>query len=246
MIWVFMFLLALLTVAPLGLYAWRGARLRSRQYASIALHRAQLRELDQELADGRIVVEEHAAAKLEVQRRLLSDAALTESVGKPAGTSSIVLTAVLVPAVALLLYLRLGQPQFPPKDAVTGAPQPTAAGATEDPAKAARDEELIGQLKARLEVMDQHADRTVQGYQILGQAELSRGHLAEAGDAWKHVLAEKFDPTLAAETAEVLTEAAGDKITPEALALFKRALAEAPADAPWRPMAEKRVAEAGS
>jgi cytochrome c-type biogenesis protein CcmH len=244
MIWVLMFLLALLTVAPLGLYAWRGARLRSRQYASIALHRAQLRELDQELADGRLMVEEHAAAKLEVQRRLLSDAALTETVGKPAGTSSIVLTAVLVPAVALLLYLRLGQPEFPPKDAPAAGPDQTAQ--VEDPAKAAKDEAIIGQLRARLEVMDPHAPRTVEGYQILGQAELSRGHLAEAGDAWKHVLAEKFDPTLAAETGEVLTEAAGGKITPEALALFKRALAEAPADAPWRPMAEKRVMEAGS
>jgi cytochrome c-type biogenesis protein CcmH len=225
MIWVYIVLLALLTVAPLGLYAWRGGRLRSRQYASIALHRAQLQELDQELADGRLVPEEHAAAKLEVQRRLL--------------------TAVLVPLVALVLYLRLGQPDFPPRDAGAGMPQQAAAGAPqEDAAKAAKDEQLIAQLRARLELMDPHADRTLQGYQILGQAELSRGHLPEAADAWKHVLDVKFDPTLGAETAEVMTEVAG-KITPEALAMFKRALAEAPSDAPWRPMAEKRVAEAG-
>jgi cytochrome c-type biogenesis protein CcmH len=92
--------------------------------------------------------------------------------------------------------------------------------------------------------MDPHSERTLQGYQILGQAELSRGHLPEAAAAWKHVLAVKFDPMLAAETAEVLTETAG-QTTPEALGLFKRALAEAPADAPWRPMAEKRVSEAG-
>jgi cytochrome c-type biogenesis protein CcmH len=245
MIWVYIVLLALLTVAPLGLYAWRGGRLRSRQYASIALHRAQLQELDQELADGRLVPEEHAAAKLEVQRRLLADASLTETVGKPAGTGSLVLTAVLVPLVALVLYLRLGQPDFPPRDAGAGMPQQAAAGAPqEDAAKAAKDEQLIAQLRARLELMDPHADRTLQGYQILGQAELSRGHLPEAADAWKHVLDVKFDPTLGAETAEVMTEVAG-KITPEALAMFKRALAEAPSDAPWRPMAEKRVAEAG-
>ena len=89
MIWVFIFLLALLTVAPLVLYAWRGGRLRSRQYAAIALHRAQLQELDQELADGRLMAEEHAAAKLEVQRRLLADAALTETVGTPAAARSV-------------------------------------------------------------------------------------------------------------------------------------------------------------
>ena len=243
MIWVFIFLLALLTVAPLVLYAWRGGRLRSRQYAAIALHRAQLQELDQELADGRLMAEEHAAAKLEVQRRLLADAALTETVGTPASTLSIVFTAVLVPCVALLLYLRLGRPDFPPPAAALAAPQQADAPA-EDPAKAAKDAELIDRLRSQLAAMDQHDSRTLQGYQILGQAELSRGHLAEAADAWKHVLADKFDPTMAAETAEMLTEAAG-RITPEALGLFKRALAEAPSDAPWRPMAQKRIAEAG-
>ena len=35
-----------------------------------------------------------------------------------------------------------------------------------------------------------------------------------------------------------------EKLTEEAVALFRRALAEAPADAPWRPMAEKRLSEA--
>jgi cytochrome c-type biogenesis protein CcmH len=244
MIWVFMVLLALLTIAPVGFYAWRGGRLRSRQYASIALHRAQLQELDQELADGRLMTEEHAAAKLEVQRRLLADAAVTESVGRPAGAGSIVLTVVLVPAVALLLYLRLGHPDFPPPDSASGSPGQAGAVA-EDPAKAAKDEAMIGQLRARLEVMDPHAPRTLEGYQILGQAELSLGHMPEAAAAWKKVLAEKFDPLLAAETGEVLTEIAGGTVTPEALGLFKRALAEAPADAPWRPMAEKRVSEAG-
>jgi cytochrome c-type biogenesis protein CcmH len=243
MIWVFIVLLALLTVAPVGFYAWRGGRLRSRQYASIALHRAQLQELDQELADGRLMTEEHAAAKLEVQRRLLADAAVTESVGRPAGPGSILLTVALVPAVALVLYLSIGHPDFPPKDSASGAPGQAMASPAAA-AQAAKDDAMIGQLRARLEVMDPHAPRTLQGYQILGQAELSRGHLPEAAAAWKKVLADKFDPTLAAETAEVITETNG-AITPEALGLFKRALAEAPADAPWRPMAQKRVAEAG-
>jgi cytochrome c-type biogenesis protein CcmH len=242
MIWVLFAVLALLTVAPLGLYAWRGGRLRSRQYAAIALHRAQLQELDQELADGRLLAEEHTAAKLEVQRRLLADASLTESVGKPVGTLSIVATALLVPGVALVLYMQIGHPDFPPKD--NAIPTAAQAGAPEDPAAAAKDAAMIDQLRARLEVMDPHSERTLQGYQILGQAELSRGHLPEAAAAWKHVRAVKFDPMLAAETAEVLTETAG-QTTPEALGLFKRALAEAPADAPWRPMAEKRVSEAG-
>ena len=52
----------------------------------------------------------------------------------------------------------------------------------------------------------------------------------------------RFDPTIAAEAAEAITEAQGH-VTEEAAALFRRALAELPADAPWRPMAEKRLSE---
>ena len=40
----------------------------------MALHRAQLAELDRDLAEGRIAAAEHANAVLEVQRRLLTAA----------------------------------------------------------------------------------------------------------------------------------------------------------------------------
>ncbi len=52
----------------------------------------------------------------------------------------------------------------------------------------------------------------------------------------------RFEPELGAETAEVITEAEAH-VTPEAAGLFKRALAEAPADAPWRQAAQRRVEE---
>ena len=241
MIWVFIVVLAGLALAPLGFYAWGGGRLRSRQYAAIALHRAQLAELDRDLAEGRLLSEEHAAAQLEVQRRLLADAALTESVGRPAGNGALILTAALVPAAALLLYLRIGHPEFPPRDAAMDAhPAMTPAEAE----RAAKDDALIGQLRAKLAVMDPHNENTLAGYTILGNAELKRGHLPEAAAAWKQFLAQRFDPTLAMETGEVLSEAAG-QITPEAMALLKRALAEAPPDAPWRTMVKKQIAQAG-
>jgi cytochrome c-type biogenesis protein CcmH/NrfG len=79
---------------------------------------------------------------------------------------------------------------------------------------------------------------------MLGNAELELGHLTEAVEAWKVALAGHFDPRLGAETAELITETTGH-VTPEAESLFKRALAEAPPNVPWRQAAEKRVAEAG-
>jgi cytochrome c-type biogenesis protein CcmH len=242
MIWVAALALAALTLAPLAFFTWRGGRLRGRQEAAVALHRAQLEELDRDLAEGRLLVAEHEAAKLEVQRRLLADAALPDGAASGAGRGFLQATVALIPAAAIGLYLTSGHPGFPPPDSAV-APRPAMASAA-DPARRAQDEALIAQLRNRLALMDPHAAQTLKGYEVLGNAELSAGHLPEAAAAWQHVLNDRFDPTLAAETAEVLTESS-DHVTMQALSLFKRALAQAPADAPWRPMAEKRVAEAG-
>ena len=75
---------------------------------------------------------------------------------------------------------------------------------------------------------------------LLGNAEASRGHLHAAADAWRTALATRFDPTIAAEAAEAITEFAGPRDR-GSRRLFRRALAESPADAPWRPMAQKRL-----
>ena len=66
--------MAAIALAPLALSLRRTAAARGRQEAAIALHRAQLAELDRDLADGRIAAAEHANAVLEVQRRLLAAA----------------------------------------------------------------------------------------------------------------------------------------------------------------------------
>ncbi len=72
MIWLWMLLLALLALAPLGWALWRPRALRGRREADLALYRAQLAELDADLAAGRLDAAGHAAARLEVQRRLLA------------------------------------------------------------------------------------------------------------------------------------------------------------------------------
>jgi cytochrome c-type biogenesis protein CcmH len=239
-IWLGLALLALLTIAPAIAFALRASRARGRQEAALSLHRAQLRELDRDLDEGRLLPAEHEAAKLEVQRRLLADAALADPVAARTGFAAIAVTCVLVPTAALALYLSVGHPNFPAGAENAAQPPPTPAQAAE----IQKDEAEIEQLSLHLRTMDPHAPKTLDGYEILGRAELSLGHLPQAADAWQHVLADRFDPTMAAETAEILTEIAG-KVTPQSLDLFRRALAAAPADAVWRPMAEKRIAEGG-
>jgi cytochrome c-type biogenesis protein CcmH len=240
MIWVFIVLVAAVALAPFGWAIWRGGQVRSRREAALALHRAQLDELDRDLAEGRLLETEHAAARLEVQRRLIAEAELSEDGAGRSGSTAVVLTAVLVPVLALFLYVVDGMPNY---RAVAAAAQQEAAKQA-DEANTMRDSELVMRLQTVLATMDPADERTRKGYIMLGNAELKIGQLPEAAEAWKKALASKFDPTLGAETAEILTDSAG-RVTPEAAALFKRALAEAPADVAWRKAAEKRLAEAG-
>jgi cytochrome c-type biogenesis protein CcmH len=233
LIWIALVVLALVTMVPLGL-ALRLKKLpRGRREAAMALHRAQLAELDRDLAEGRIGGPEHATAVLEVQRRLLAADASAELPTQVSSRASLVVVLVLVPLVGFGLYILDGHPNLP-----------SASPSAESAALAQRENEeaaLIERLRSGLATMDPKSDQTRQGYVLLGNAEASRGNMSDAAAAWGTALAARFDPTLAVETAEAITESQG-RVTAEAAALFRRALAEAPADAPWRGMAEKRLA----
>jgi cytochrome c-type biogenesis protein CcmH len=153
----------------------------------------------------------------------------------PASRAPRVAALLLVAGVAVVLYLVGGSPGMPAEPLAQRIAR--AQAVVHDEAK------LIGELRARLATLDPHSDQARQGYVLLGNVEASRRNWSAAADAWNKALAARFDPTLAVEAAEAATEAEG-KISPASAALFRRALAEAPADAPWRPMAEKRVKEA--
>jgi cytochrome c-type biogenesis protein CcmH len=234
MIWLAIALLAAVALAPLALSLRSAVAARSRREAAIALHRAQLAELDRDLADGRIAAAEHASAVLEVQRRLLNAAGGTEDAPRTSSPSPILFALVLVPLGAFALYVVGGSPNLP------AAPLAQRMAAAQQ--RAEQEAALIAQLRRRLAMLDPHTDQARQGYVLLGNAEVSRGRLNAAADAWRTALATRFDATLAAETAEAISEAEG-RVTDEAAGLFRRALAESTPDAPWRPMAQKRLSE---
>ena len=234
MIWLGIALLAAVCLAPLAWSQRRSVVARGRREAAIALHRAQLVELDRDLADARIAPAEHATAVLEVQRRLLAMAASEEAAPQASSRKPLFIALALVPIGGFALYIVGGSPELP------AAPLAERLAAARE--HAAQEAQLIGQLRERLLTLDPKSDRARQGYVLLGNAELSRGHLQEAAEAWRTALDARFDPTLAAETAEVITEQQGH-VTDEAASLFRRALAESPANVPWRPMAEKRLTE---
>jgi cytochrome c-type biogenesis protein CcmH len=238
MIWLAILVVAAVALAPLSLVLRRaGAEPRGGREAALALHRAQLEELDRDLTEARIAPAEHAAALLEIQRRLLAASGRGESAPPPATRVPVVAALVLVPAVAFALYLVGGSPRMPA--------EPLALRIAAADAQARDEARLIDQLRTRLAALDPRTDQAGQGYRLLGNAEASRGNWRAAAYAWQQALESRFDPTLAAEAAEAATQADG-AVSAASAALFRRALAGAPADAPWRATAERRVAEAGT
>ena len=76
---------------------------------------------------------------------------------------------------------------------------------------------------------------------MLGQVEARSGLTDDAIRDWKVALNAHFEPELAIRLAE-LESRNGSHISGESLDLYRRALAAAPADAPWRMAVEARIA----
>jgi cytochrome c-type biogenesis protein CcmH len=236
MIYAAIVLLALLALSPLAWALARQGSARGRRDSALRIQGAQLAELDRDLADGRIAPAEHATAKLEIQRRLLAAADIAEPDVRRGSVLPLAASLLLVPALAVGLYfVSHGRPELP------AAPlaQMRLARAAENK----ESEALVAKLRDRLATLDQTSDTARQGYILLGNAENDLGHMDRAAVAWRKALAIHFEPTLAAITAEAQTRLLG-RVSDDSAALFRRALAEAPADAPWREIAEQRLAEA--
>jgi cytochrome c-type biogenesis protein CcmH len=260
--WFLAGLLALAALAPLGFALLRPAPARGRREADLALYRKQLAELERERAAGRLDEAGHAAAVVEVQRRLLAapDAASADAVSEKAGRAPLVAALVAVPALAAVLYLAKGSPGLP------------SAPFAERQDMAAQEEQLLALLRERLASADPASEQARQGWAILGNAERGRGRPEVAAEAYARALAIRFDADLAGQRAQALLEAdraeeavrfladalrrAPDHVglrflsglaearagRPEAARTMWRALvADAPTDAPWRAMVERRM-----
>jgi cytochrome c-type biogenesis protein CcmH len=230
-------LLVVLTMTPLAVSLRRDRAGRDRREAALTLHRAQLAELDRDLADGRLAQSEHEAARLEVQRRLLAAADMVPAETRTGNLKLALAALFLVPLVAAGLYMVHGQPGMPA--------MPLAARKLAADQKTAQVDTLIRTLRDRLAEMDQTSDKAFQGYVLLGNAEQNRGDLDAAATAWRKAVSIRFDPSLAAMAAEARTLVDGGQVSADSAALFARALAEGAKDAPWRDTAQKRLAQAG-
>jgi len=232
MIWLALAILAALAMTPLAISLRRAGQARGRREAAMALHRAQLEELERDLAEQRIGPAEHATAVLEVQRRLLAANAAPDAAPGASSRRPLLIALVLVPVAAFALYLPGGSPTMPA--------EPFAERVAAFKARDAQDAALVAQLRQKLAGLDPKSEQARQGLILLGNVEDERGNLQAAAAAWQQALDNRFDPTLAAQTAEAISRVNG-QVTPEAVKLFQEALAKAPADVPWRSAVEDRI-----
>lgn len=117
------FLLALLTTATVAALLWPLLRLRlparDRLSGELAIYRDQLAELERERAAGRLAPAEAAAARTEIERRMLAagDAAATTLKARTASDAVQKwlppALSLFVPLLALGLYLQTGRPGLP-------------------------------------------------------------------------------------------------------------------------------------
>lgn len=258
MIWIVLGLLAATALAPLAVSLFAPPALRGRAEADVALYRAQLAELDRERDAGRLDAAAHAAATLEVQRRLLS--APADAPTTPRGKIGLAVAVVAVPLLATGVYVAQGWPEIP------------SASFAVRQEKDGADEALLEQLRSRMAVLDPTSDAAVKGFTLLGDVERNRGRYDAAIAAYRRALAGRFAPEIAGQLAQTLLES-GDAVgaqaflaealplapddiglrflsglaaerggrTADAKLAWTALLRDAPPDAPWRAMVERRM-----
>ena len=191
----------------------------------LAVYRDQLAEVERDLERGTLDVQQAAAARTEIERRLLRARAREEKAGpgpRRAPLALAAVVAVIVPAGALLLYLTLGAPGLP--DLPLAARQEAEARRRADAAEFAR---LTEQLAAKMEQNPGDA----RGWIMLGRSYRLLGRYGDSADAFRRAVAaaggtEAAPPELLADLGEALVFEAGGTVTPAAQEMFGRAAAD--------------------
>lgn len=238
------FLLALLTAVTVGVLLIPLLRSKvtstGRLEGELAIYRDQLAELERERQAGTVPESEAAAARIEIERRILAAA----DKDRPTAPATQPLLhrlvppalALLIPLLALGLYLQIGRPGLPAAPFVAGAKPPA-----DQPMDIAR---LVAAARARVAAQPGDPD---------AQSALGEALTLEADGTVTEPAVEAFNKALGLQPGDAralyylgLHEAqSGDSHA--ALKRWQELLAKSPPDAPYLPMLRaeiERVAKA--
>lgn len=198
-----------LVLRPLIAVPRRGA---SRRDLNVSVYRDQLRELEADLGAGTLAREDYERSRAEIERRLLADVGAEgrlDPVARAWNPRAALVVAVAVPALALGVYLLVGNP-----DALDPRLRQSQVGMPEI-------EKMVQRLADRLE----QNPEDLEGWKMLGKSYSVMGRFAEASNAYAKAAARApRDPQLLADLADALAMARGQKMKGEPEELVLRAL----------------------
>ena len=211
---------ALTAVAVVGaaLPLSRGVRGEHRRADyDLEVYRHQLDELRNDLERGTISATEEAAARTEIERRILATGATDEP--RPHATPTtprlvgVMAAAIGIPALASGLYLHLGSPQPPDRPPDDRSP----AAARQAPADGLRT--AVDRLQARLA----RGSGSLADWLLLGRSYAVLRRFDDAAEAYRRADGLRpDDPDIMTALGEALVLAADGMVTPEAETVFRR------------------------
>jgi len=200
---------AALALVMRPLLSGRARERRTASEVNVSIHRDQLRELDADLAAGKLAREDHERARKELEARLLEDlAAPAERAAQRPGRGLALAIGAAIPVVAVALYFVVGTPAVIDPEA-------------EHTLRAKQIEAMVARLAARMRENPDDAD----GWKLLGRSYAVLGRYGEAVDAYaKAAQRAPRDPQLLADFADALAMARGARLAGEPEKLVLRAL----------------------
>ena len=236
------FLLALLTTATVGALLvplLRTTEKRTERLDSaLAIYRDQLAEIERTRADGTVSEADAAAARIEVERRILS-AANASDAAAPRDSATLhrflpPALALLIPLLALGVYLNVGRPGLP------AAPFATRPALDHpNPNEPITAERMLAEARARLAENPEDPEALAE----LGEAlvlEADGTVTPAAVEALTRSLALRPDNPRAAYYLGLHEAQSGD--SKAAVARWQALEANSPPDAPWLPMLRAEIA----
>ena len=194
----------------------------SASQSNLQLLKAQLQQLDQDLAQGSLDAAMHRSARAEIERRVLDEesvAAAPDRAGSPRATMLLLLVAL--PLLVLGLYAFIGNPAAlsPQARAMPGEPTPQQV------------EAMVAQLAERMEQRPPGNVADTEGWVMLGRSYAVMQRYPEAGRAFARALQlQPNDAQILVDQADVLAMQQGGRLDGEPLRLIEQALQHNPAN----------------
>lgn len=192
---------------------------------NLSVFKQQLAELDNDLEAGILDQERYDAAKVDLEKELLSDIS-DDATGQPAslakGARWMALSALLVPLTAILLYQLLGSPEIIQRLAERQAGVGTQSAQTKTAGREGLPsmEEAVRRLAAKLEKQPNNPE----GWFLLGRSYMKMNQLPDALKAFERaVQLDSENAGILLAYAEAIAAASGNDFTGQAAPLIEKA-----------------------